>query len=231
VITTNRRNGTRQGSRTTVTRRVAIYTRKSTDEGLDQENNSLESQRELVEAYIASQRAEGWSALPGRYDDGGFSGGDTDRPAFQRLIQDVEAGKVDIVACYKLDRLSRSLLDFLRIMEFFEKHEVAFISVTQALLTRLGEVDGRLQEASARVEEIRGELASLEDQVINEQDLKKALGEFGPVWDELFPAERARVMRLLVERVAYHGKGGKVELVFRAGGIRSLGKGQDTHIA
>jgi len=115
--------------------RVAIYTRKSVSEGLDQEFNTLEAQREAVEAYVASQRGEGWAALPDRYDDGGFSGANTDRPGFQQLMRDVEAGKVDIVAVYKIDRLSRSLLDFTQLLATFRRHGVSFVSVTQSFDT------------------------------------------------------------------------------------------------
>jgi site-specific DNA recombinase len=115
--------------------RCAIYTRKSTEEGLDQEFNSLDAQREAGEAYIKSQQHEGWTCLPGRYDDGGFTGGNMDRPALRRLLADIEAGKVDCVVVYKVDRLSRSLLDFARMMQSFEKHGVSFVSVTQQFNT------------------------------------------------------------------------------------------------
>ena len=100
-----------------------------------QEFNSLDAQREAAEAYIASQRHEGWVALPDRYDDGGFSGGNMERPALQRLLADIEAGRVDCVVVYKVDRLSRSLLDFARIIEIFDRHEVSFVSVTQQFNT------------------------------------------------------------------------------------------------
>ncbi len=113
--------------------RCAIYTRKSTEEGLQQEFNSLDAQRESAEAYIRSQAGEGWTCLPDRYDDGGFSGGNMDRPALKRLMADVEAGKVDCTIVYKVDRLSRSLLDFARILEAFEAHRVSFVSVTQQI--------------------------------------------------------------------------------------------------
>lgn len=116
--------------------RCAIYTRKSTDEGLSQEFNSLDAQREAAEAYIASQRHEGWVALPDRYDDGGFTGGNMERPALRRLLADIEAGLVDVVITYKVDRLSRSLLDFARLMETFDKRGVRFVAVTQQLDTR-----------------------------------------------------------------------------------------------
>jgi site-specific DNA recombinase len=115
--------------------RCAIYTRKSTEEGLDLEFNSLDAQRESAEAFVASQLHEGWECLPDRYDDGGFSGGNLDRPALNRLLEDIKSGKVDCVVVYKVDRLSRSLLDFSRIMETFDKHGVSFVSVTQQFNT------------------------------------------------------------------------------------------------
>ena len=116
--------------------RCAIYTRKSTDEGLSQEFNSLDAQREAAEAYIVSQRHEGWVALPDRYDDGGFAGGNMERPALKRLLADIDGGHVDAVVTYKVDRLSRSLLDFARLMEVFDRHGVRFVAVTQQLDTR-----------------------------------------------------------------------------------------------
>ena len=113
--------------------RCAIYTRKSTEEGLGQEFNSLDAQREGAQAYILSQRPQGWTVLPEPYDDGGFSGANLARPALQRLLADIQAGKVDCVVIYKVDRLSRSLFDFARIMQILEKHGVSFVSVTQQL--------------------------------------------------------------------------------------------------
>ncbi len=113
----------------------AIYTRKSTEEGLDQEFNTLDAQRESAEAYIKSQAAEGWQGIVTRYDDGGFTGANIDRPALRRLLADIEAGKVDVVVVYKVDRLSRSLLDFAKLLEVFDKHHVAFVSVTQQFNT------------------------------------------------------------------------------------------------
>jgi site-specific DNA recombinase len=115
--------------------RCAIYTRKSTEEGLEQEFNSLDAQRESGENYIKAQVNEGWECLPDRYDDGGFSGGNMDRPALKRLLADIEAGKVDSVVVYKVDRLSRSLLDFAKMVETFDKHHVSFVSVTQLINT------------------------------------------------------------------------------------------------
>jgi DNA invertase Pin-like site-specific DNA recombinase len=115
--------------------RCAIYTRKSSEEGLDMEFNSLEAQREACEAYVASQKAEGWVAIRDRYDDGGFSGGTLDRPALKRLIADIEAGLIDVIVVYKIDRLSRSLMDFARLVEVFDRNNVTFVSVTQSFNT------------------------------------------------------------------------------------------------
>ncbi len=115
--------------------RCAIYTRKSTEEGLDQEFNSLQAQRESAEAYVTSQKEAGWKLVPNRYDDGGFSGGNLDRPALRRLLDDVEARRVDCVLVYKVDRLSRSLLDFARLIDRFDQRSVTFVSVTQQFNT------------------------------------------------------------------------------------------------
>ena len=124
-------------SRTAASPRVrcAIYTRKSSEEGLDQSFNSLHAQREACEAYVLSQAGEGWTALPAHYDDGGFSGGNIDRPALKRLLADVAAGKIDTVVVYKIDRLTRSLADFAKIVEIFDAAGVSFVSVTQAFNT------------------------------------------------------------------------------------------------
>jgi len=115
--------------------RCAVYTRKSSEEGLDQEYNSIDAQRDAGHAYIASQRAEGWIPVSDDYDDGGFSGGSMDRPALQRLMQDIEAGLIDIVVVYKIDRLTRSLADFSKMVEVFERRGVSFVSVTQQFNT------------------------------------------------------------------------------------------------
>ncbi len=117
------------------TLRCAIYTRKSSEEGLDQSFNSLDAQREACEAYVLSQTCEGWTALTARYDDGGFSGGSMERPGLRRLLADIEAGLVDVVVVYKIDRLTRSLADFARIVEIFEKADCSFVSVTQSFNT------------------------------------------------------------------------------------------------
>lgn len=116
-------------------KRCAIYTRKSTDEGLDQEYNSLEAQRDSALAFISSQRHEGWIAHDDGYDDGGFSGGNTNRPALKRLLADVEDGRIDVVVVYKIDRLSRSLSDFAKMIDLFDERGVTFVSVTQQFNT------------------------------------------------------------------------------------------------
>jgi site-specific DNA recombinase len=115
--------------------RCAIYTRKSSEEGLEQAFNSLDAQREACTAYILSQKHEGWTVLPTRYDDGGFSGGTTERPALKQLIGDIEAGKVDVVVVYKVDRLTRALSDFAKLVEVFDRHGVSFVSITQQFNT------------------------------------------------------------------------------------------------
>jgi len=120
--------------------RCAVYTRKSSEEGLDMEFNSLDAQREACEAYITSQKAEGWVLVPDRYDDGGFSGGTLERPALQRLIEDIETRRIDVIVVYKIDRLSRSLMDFAKLVEVFDRNSVTFISITQSFNTT--SVDG-----------------------------------------------------------------------------------------
>ena len=120
---------------TRATVRCAIYTRKSSEEGLEQEFNSLDAQRDSAENFIASQKHAGWVCVQERYDDGGFTGGNIERPAVQRLLADIQAGKIDCVVVYKVDRLSRSLLDFSRMMETYERHNVSFVSVTQQFNT------------------------------------------------------------------------------------------------
>ena len=115
--------------------RCAIYTRKSSEEGLDMEFNSLDAQREACEAYVASQRSEGWATIRDRYDDGGFSGGTLERPALKQLLKDIENGLIDVIVVYKIDRLSRSLMDFAKLVEVFYRNNVTFVSVTQSFNT------------------------------------------------------------------------------------------------
>jgi site-specific DNA recombinase len=115
--------------------RCAIYTRKSTEDGLEQDFNSLHAQREACEAYIRSQASEGWQLIKEHYDDGGISGATMDRPALKQLLHHIAEGKVDIVVVYKIDRLTRSLMDFARMVELFDRHQVSFVSVTQQFNT------------------------------------------------------------------------------------------------
>src|ERR1035441_4597316 len=136
--------------------RCAIYTRKSTEEGLEQEFSSLDAQREAAEAFIQSQRREGWVALSARYDDGGFTGANMERPALKKLLEAVEGGAVDCVVVYKVDRLSRSLLDFTRMLSLFDHHSVSFVAVTQQFNTSTSL--GRLTLNILRSEEHTSEL-------------------------------------------------------------------------
>lgn len=115
--------------------RCAIYTRKSSEEGLEQDFNSLHAQREACEAYIRSQKHEGWNLIPTAYDDGGISGGTMERPGLKALLTDIAMGKIDIVVVYKVDRLTRALADFAKMVELFDKHSVSFVSVTQQFNT------------------------------------------------------------------------------------------------
>src|SRR6202045_1718510 len=115
--------------------RCAIYTRKSSEEGLEQAFNSLDAQREACTAFIHSQKHEGWTVLPTLYDDGGFSGGTMERPALKRLIADIEAGQIDVVVVYKVDRLTRALSDFAKLVDVFDRRGVSFVSITQQFNT------------------------------------------------------------------------------------------------
>jgi site-specific DNA recombinase len=115
--------------------RCAIYTRKSTEHGLELEFNSLDAQRDACEAFIKSQVAEGWRVLPKRYDDAAYSGGNLDRPALQNLLKDLQSGQVDVVVVYKIDRLTRSLMDFAKLVELFDAKDVSFVAVTQQFNT------------------------------------------------------------------------------------------------
>ena len=115
--------------------RCAIYTRVSTEHGLDQEFNSLDAQYDAASAYIKSQAHAGWTLIRSRYDDGGYSGGSTDRPDLQRLLEDIRARKIDVIVVYKVDRLTRSLADFAKLVELFDAHRVSFVSVTQQFNT------------------------------------------------------------------------------------------------
>ncbi len=152
------RQSTPPGTRPTL--RYAIYTRVSTEHGLEQEFNSLDNQREAAEAYVRSQAHEGWRLLPARYDDGGYSGGSLERPAVQRLLEDVQAGRVDVIVVYKVDRLTRALSDFAKLVELFDAHGVSFVSVTQAfnITTSMGRLTLNVLLSFAQFErEVTGE--------------------------------------------------------------------------
>src|SRR5437588_8570267 len=141
-------------------KRCATYTRKSSEEGLEQEFNSLQAQCEACEAYIRSQRHEGWVLARTRYDDGGFSGGTMERPALQRLLADIQGGRIDIIVVYKVDRLTRSLADFARLVEIFDAQGVSFVSVTQQFntTTSMGRLTLNVLSSFAQFErEVTGE--------------------------------------------------------------------------
>ncbi len=176
--------------------RCAVYTRKSSEEGLDMDFNSLDAQRESCEAYIVSQRAEGWTAVSDRYDDGGFSGGTLERPALKRLIAAVQAGKVDVIVVYKIDRLSRSMLDFLNLVELFERHGVTFVSVTQSFNTKdaMGRMALNILMTFAQFErELIGE--RIRDKVAASRKRGKWMGGWTPLGYEV------RDRKLLIQEV------------------------------
>lgn len=196
--------------------RCAIYCRKSTDEGLEREFNSLDAQRESCEAYIISQRHEGWMVVPDIYSDGGFTGANIERPALQRLLDDIRAGKVDAVITYKVDRLSRSLLDFARLMELFNEHDVSFVSVTQnfSTTTAIGKLTLNILMSFAEFER-----AIIAERVRDKVAASKRKGKFmggTPVLGYdicstthkllINPAE-ARVVRHIFKRFAEAGSG------------------------
>ena len=148
--------------KSSMTFRCAIYTRKSSDDGLEQEFNSLDAQREACEAYVTSQRHAGWSALADMYDDGGLSGGSMERPALKRLLEDIRGGKVQIIVVYKVDRLTRSLADFAKIVDVLDAHDASFVSVTQQFntTTSMGRLTLNMLLSFAQFErEIAGERA------------------------------------------------------------------------
>ena len=272
---------------------------------MDKEFNTLDAQREACEAYVASQRAEGWVLVRDRYDDGGFSGGTLERPALKRLLTDIEAGLVDVIVVYKIDRLSRSLMDFAKLVETFEAHRVTFVSVTQSFntTTSMGRAhailqisprtraaqnrqhapallkglifgldgralspthsmkngrlyryyvaqavlkggadpdDGLVRRVSAAeieaavVDQVRALLrqpevvvgtwlaARAEAPGLKEAEVREALARLDPLWGELFPAEQARIIRALVERVVVGPDGADIRL--RLDGLGALAR-------
>lgn len=160
--------------------RCAVYTRKSTEDGLEQDFNSLDAQREACEAYILSQRHEGWTLVQGRYDDGGFSGGALLRPGLKALLSDIEAGLVEVIVVYKVDRLTRSLADFAKIVEQLDAKQASFVSVTQAFntTTSMGRLTFNVLLSFAQFErEVTGE--RIRDKIAASK--KKGLWMGGPV--------------------------------------------------
>ena len=176
--------------------RCAIYTRKSSDEGLDQAFNSLDAQREAGEAYVKSQSAEGWKLLPTLYDDGGFSGGSMERPGLQRLLADVDAGRIDVVVVYKIDRLTRALADFARIVERFDARGVSFVSVTQSFNTTssMGRLTLNVLLSFAQFErEVTGE--RIRDKIAASKAKGLWMGGLPPLGYDI-PAPGERVLRV-----------------------------------
>lgn len=179
--------------------RCAVYTRKSSDEGLDQSFNSLDAQREAGEAYAKSQAHEGWRVIPTRYDDGGYSGGTMERPALQKLLADVDAGLIDVVVVYKIDRLTRSLPDFARIVERFDNHEVSFVSVTQSFNTTssMGRLTLNVLLSFAQFErEVTGE--RIRDKIAASKAKGMWMGGTLPLGYDL-PAPGTRILRVNAE--------------------------------
>ncbi|MFN4287440.1 MAG: recombinase family protein [Brevundimonas sp.] len=208
--------------------RCAIYTRKSSEEGLDMEFNSLDAQRESCEAYVASQRSEGWATIRERYDDGGFSGGTLDRPALKRLLADIEDGLVDVVVVYKIDRLSRSLMDFSKLVEVFDRNEVTFMSVTQSFntTTSMGRLTLNILLSFAQFErEVIGE--RIRDKVAASRKRGIWMGGYVPfgydVQDRklVVNAAEAAAVRRIFERFVELGSATTLARELRAQGFRN----------
>lgn len=207
--------------------RCAVYTRKSSEEGLDMEFNSLDAQREACEAYIASQKPEGWLLLPDRYDDGGFSGGTLQRPALQRLIADIEARRVDVVVVYKIDRLSRSLMDFAKLVEVLDRNSVTFVSVTQSFntTTSMGRLTLNILLSFAQFErEVIGE--RIRDKFAASRKKGMWMGGFVPLGYDVKDRKlivnktEAAVVRMIFERFIKIGSATELVRRLRAEGIR-----------
>lgn len=208
--------------------RCAIYTRKSSEEGLDMEFNSLDAQRESCEAYIASQRSEGFAAIRERYDDGGHSGGTLERPALQRLLADVEAGLIDVIVVYKIDRLSRSLMDFARLVEIFDRNNVTFVSVTQSFntTTSMGRLTLNILLSFAQFErEVIGE--RIRDKIAASRKRGMWMGGFVPLGYRvesrklLIETTEAATVRMIFERFITIGSATVLARTLAAEGVRT----------
>jgi DNA invertase Pin-like site-specific DNA recombinase len=206
--------------------RCAVYTRKSSEEGLDMEFNSLHAQREACEAYIASQRPEGWVLVPDHYDDGGVSGGTLDRLALKRLLADIERGLIDVVVVYKIDRLSRALMDFTKLVEVFDAHEVTFVSVTQSFntTTSMGRLTLNILLSFAQFErEVIGE--RIRDKVAASRARGMWMGGFVPLGYDardrklVVNEAEAVVVRRIFAGFAEIGSGTKLARVLRVEGV------------
>ncbi len=207
--------------------RCAVYTRKSSEEGLEQEFNSLDAQREACEAYVASQKSEGWMLVPDRYDDGGISGATLERPALQRLLADIEVQRVDVVVVYKIDRLSRALLDFSKLVEVFDRNNVTFVSVTQSFntTTSMGRLTLNILLSFAQFErEVIGE--RIRDKFAASRRKGMWMGGFVPLGynvkdRKLITNEaEAATVRMIFERFAKIGSATVLVRALRTEGIR-----------
>lgn len=192
--------------------RCAIYTRKSHEEGLEQEYNSLDAQYDAAASYIQSQRQEGWTIVNQRYDDGGFSGGTLERPALKRLLEDIQAGRVDVIVVYKIDRLSRSLLDFAKLVKIFDDYGVTFVSVTQHFntTTSMGRLTLNILLSFAQFErEVTGE--RIRDKFAASKKKGIFMGGCPPLGYDvkdrklLINPQEAKIIRFIFERFAHHG--------------------------
>ena len=208
--------------------RCAVYTRKSTDEGLDQEYNSIDAQRDAGHAYIASQRAEGWIPVADDYDDPAFSGGNMERPALKRLMADIEDGKIDVVVIYKIDRLTRSLADFSKMVEVFERYGVSFVSVTQQFntTTSMGRLMLNILLSFAQFErEVTGE--RIRDKITASKKKGMWMGGIPPIGYDvenrrLVPNEReAKVVRHIFQRFVELGSSTLLVKELRLDGVTS----------
>ena len=198
-------------------KRCAIYTRKSTDEGLDQDYNSLEAQRDAGLAFVTSQRHEGWTAVQDGYDDGGYSGGNLDRPALKRLMADIEDGRVDIVVVYKIDRLTRSLPDFAKLVDVFDRNGVSFVSVTQQFntTTSMGRLTLNILLSFAQFErEVTGE--RIRDKIAASKAKGMWMGGMPPLGYDVVErklvmnAPEADLVRDIFRRYAEHGSAAEI---------------------
>src|SRR6266852_3782227 len=238
--------------------RCAIYTRKSSEEGLEQEFNSLDAQREACEAYIRSQRHEGWVCLPGMYDDGGISGATLERLSLKRLLAEIEAGAIDAVVVYKVDRLTRSLADFAKIVEVFDAKGVSFVSVThankkgqryryyvsQALIkgqrgaaplgrrVPAGELEALVEHRLAAFLSAQTEVfAAIEPEgadATESSGLIARAAELARTWPEFPPAERRRMLLALLARIDIHRD--SVEIRLLGGGLVSILEGENNFL-